>query len=72
MINDGCVHTNSKVLVKGLGETLLPTAQAWELGRAGLSEAAPCTENGHIDRFCYLCPGHALVTKLQDRCVEAR
>jgi hypothetical protein len=32
MINDGSTDTNSKVLVKGVGENLLPTAQAWGLG----------------------------------------
>ena len=29
---DGSTDTNSKVLVKGVGENLLPTAQAWGLG----------------------------------------
>jgi hypothetical protein len=29
MISDGCPDANSEVLVKGVGENLLPTAQAW-------------------------------------------
>jgi hypothetical protein len=29
MISDGCTNTNRKVLVKRVGENLLPTAQAW-------------------------------------------
>jgi hypothetical protein len=32
MISDGGSHTNRKILVKGVGENLLPTAQAWGLG----------------------------------------
>jgi hypothetical protein len=29
MISDGCTDTNREVLVKCIGENLLPTAQAW-------------------------------------------
>jgi hypothetical protein len=37
MISDRCSDTNRKVLVKGVGENLLPTAQAWGTLAAGLS-----------------------------------
>jgi hypothetical protein len=43
MINDGCSDSNGKVLVKGVGENLPPTAQAWTLGRPDLPVAAPGT-----------------------------
>ena len=66
MISDGCTNANRKVLVKGVGEHLLPTAQAWGLWRPGPPVAAPRTGNRHIDLFCYLIPGQALVTQLQD------
>ncbi len=66
MISDGCSDANRKVLVKGVGENLLPTAQAWGLWRPGPPVAAPGTGNRHIDLLCYLRPGQALVTKLQD------
>jgi hypothetical protein len=36
MINDRGSDPNGKVLVKGIGKNLLPTAQAWGLGRPGL------------------------------------
>jgi hypothetical protein len=32
MIIDGRSNTNCKVLIKGVGEHLLPTAQAWDSG----------------------------------------
>jgi hypothetical protein len=35
MISDGCPYGNGKVLVKGVGEHLLPTAQSWRLCRPG-------------------------------------
>ena len=66
MISDGCSDANRKVLVKGVGENLLPTAQAWGLWRPGPPVAAPGTGNSHIDLFCHLSPGQALVTQLQD------
>ena len=66
MISDGCSDANRKVLVKGVGENLLPTAQAWGLWRPGPPVAAPGTGNRHIDLLCYLRPGQALVTQLKD------
>ena len=66
MISDGCTDANRKVLVKRVGENLLPTAQAWGLWRPGPPVAAPRTGNSHIDLFCHLIPGQALITKLQD------
>jgi hypothetical protein len=36
MIGDGCSNTNGKVLVKCVGENLLPTAQAWWVGGLAL------------------------------------
>ena len=66
MINDGCSYTNSKILIKGVGENLLPTAHARRLRRPGLSVAAPCTRASHDHLFCHLTPGQALITKLQD------
>jgi hypothetical protein len=66
MISDRRPDTNRKVLVKGVNKSLLPTAQAWRLRRPGPPVAAPCAGNRHIDLFCYLWPGQALVTQLQD------
>jgi hypothetical protein len=40
MINNGCSDANRKVLVKGLGEHLLPTAQVWGLWRPAFQVAA--------------------------------
>jgi hypothetical protein len=66
MISDRCTNANRKVLVQGVGKHLLPTAQAWRLRRSGTPVAAPGTGNRHIDLFCHLIPGQALVAQLQD------
>jgi hypothetical protein len=66
MINDGCSYANRKVLIKGVGENLLPTAQRRRLGRPSPTVAAPGTRNGQIDLFCHLTPGQASVTQLHD------
>ena len=66
MISDGCTDTNREVLVKRVGENLLPTAQAWGPWRPGPPVAAPGTRGRHTDLFCYLRPGQALVTELPD------
>ena len=66
MISDGRFDANREVLVKGVGENLLPTAQAWGLGRPGPPVAAPGAGDRHIDLLCYLWPGQALVTKIHD------
>ena len=71
MISDGCSYANRKVLVKRIGENLLPTAQACGLWRPGPPVAAPCTGNRHIDLFGHLIPGQALVAQLQDLLGEA-
>jgi hypothetical protein len=64
MISDRCSDANCKVLVKGVGENLLPTAQAWGLRRLSPPVAAPRAGNRHADLLCYLWPGQALITKL--------
>ena len=66
VISDGCSYANRKVLLKRVGENLLPTAQAWGLWRPGPPVAAPHTGNRHVDLSCDLGPGQALVTELQD------
>jgi hypothetical protein len=66
MISDGCAYANGKVLIKCLGEHLLPTAQTWRFGWQGSLVAAPGTGNSHIDLLCYLWPGQALITQLED------
>jgi hypothetical protein len=66
MISDSSSDGNGEVLIKGVGENLLPAAQGWGLGRPGPAVPAPGTGNGHIDLFCHLIPGHALVTQLHD------
>ena len=66
MISDGGTDTNGKVLVKCVGENLLPTAQAWGLWRPGPPVTAPDTGNRHIDLFCHLIPGQALVMQHPD------
>jgi hypothetical protein len=66
MINDGCSDANRQVVVKGDGEHLLPTAQAWTLGWPCPPIAAPGTGDSHIDPFCHLIPGQTLITEVQD------
>jgi hypothetical protein len=66
MISDGCPDANGKVLVKCVGKNPLPLAQRWGLWRPGSPVAAPGTGNRHIDLLCYLGPGQALVTHLED------
>jgi hypothetical protein len=66
MISDGCTNANGEVLVKCVGEHLLPTAQAWGPWRPGSPVPAPGTGNRHIDLLCYLWPGHALLPELKD------
>jgi len=65
MISDRRPNANRKVLVECVGEHLLPTPQAWGFGRSGLPVAAPGTGNRHIDLFCHLIPGQALVAAAQ-------
>jgi hypothetical protein len=64
VIIDHCSDANRKVLVKGLGENLLPTAQRLVVGRPGPPVSAPCAGNRHIDLCGHLSPGQALVTQL--------
>jgi len=66
MISDGRSDANGQVLIKRVGEHLLPTAQAWRLRRPRLAVATPDTGYRHIDLFCYLIPRHALVTKFHN------
>jgi hypothetical protein len=66
MISNGCTDANGKVLVEGVGENLLPTAQACRLWRPGPAIAAPSTRDRHIDVLCDLTPGQPSVTKLED------
>jgi hypothetical protein len=71
MISDGRSDANGKVLLKRVGEHLLPTAKAWRVRRPGPSMAAPGTGNRHIDLFCHLIPHQPLVTQLHDLIGEA-
>jgi hypothetical protein len=66
MISDSRPDADRKVLVKCVGENLLPTAQAWGPWAPGPPVAAPGTGNRHTDLLCYLWPGQALVAKLND------
>jgi hypothetical protein len=66
MINDSRSDANRKVLITGVSKDLLPTAQVRRLWGSGLPVAAPGTGTSHIDLFCYLIPGHALVTQSHD------
>jgi len=67
MISDRCPYANGKVLIKSIGENLLPTAQAWRLCRPGPSVAAPGTEKGHIDLLGHVTPGQAVVDPRRHR-----
>jgi hypothetical protein len=49
MISDGCSDANGGVLIKRVGQHLLPPPQAWGLWWPGPSVAAPRTGNRHID-----------------------
>jgi hypothetical protein len=66
MISDRRTDADREILVKGVGENLLPTSQAWGLWRPGPPVAAPGTGNRHTDLFCHLIPGQAVITQLQD------
>jgi hypothetical protein len=49
MVSDGSTDADRKVLIKSIGENLLPSTQSWLLWRPGPPVAAPCTRNGHIN-----------------------
>jgi hypothetical protein len=66
MISDRRADADRKVLVKGLGENLLPTTQAWRPRRPGPPVAAPGTGHSHTNLLCYLGPGQTPVTEIQD------
>ena len=66
MISDSRTDANRKVLVKRVGEHLLPSAQPLGLGRSCPPVTTPGTGNRHIDLLCYLWRGQALVTKPKD------
>ena len=66
VIGNGCSYANGKVLVEGVGENLLPSAQSGRLWRPGPAVAAPGAGNRHIDLFGHVIPGQALVAQLQD------
>jgi hypothetical protein len=66
MISDDRPYANPEVLIKSVGEHLLPTAQGWRLRWQCPPVAAPDTGNSHIDLFSYLIPGQALVPQVQD------
>jgi hypothetical protein len=63
---DGCSYANRKVLIKGVGENLLPPAESGRLCRPRPSVAAPGARNCHIDPSCHLVPSQAFVAKLKD------
>jgi hypothetical protein len=69
MISDGCSDANGRALIEGVGEHLLPSAQAWWIWSLGTPVAAPGTGNGHLDPFGHH-PGQAMVTQLRICCVE--
>ena len=66
MISNRRSDANCEVLIKCIGENLLPTAQAWGPWRPGSPVAAPRAGNRHTDLLCYLWPGQALITELKD------
>jgi len=68
MIGNGCPYADSKVLIKRVREHLLPTAQLRGLWRPGSTVATPGAGDRHIDLLCYLTPGQAFVTEVQDLC----
>jgi hypothetical protein len=66
VISDSCSYADCKVLIKRVGEYLLPSAQTWGLWRPGPPVAAPRAGNRHINLLGHLIPGQALVAQLQD------
>ena len=66
MISDSCLYANGKVLIKRVGENLLPTAQARALWRLSPAIAAPGTETVMSICFGNLVPGETVVAKFQD------
>ena len=71
MISYGRTNANRKVLIKCLGENLLPTAHTWRFGWQRPLVAAPGTGNSHIDLLCYLGPGQPWSRSSRICCVEA-
>jgi hypothetical protein len=71
MINDGCSYANRKVLIKGVGENLLPPAQSWELWRPRPPVAAPGTGDRHIDLLATSFQVRPRLRSSRIRCVEA-
>ena len=51
MISTECPYANRKILIKSLGEDLLPSAQPGPNWRPGPSVAAPDAGNRYIDLF---------------------
>jgi hypothetical protein len=72
MISGHRSDANGKVLLKCVGESLLPPAESRGLGRPGPPVAAPGTGNSHVNLFCYIVPSQTLVTKLQDLLCRGR
>jgi hypothetical protein len=66
MISDGRSDADREMLVKRVGEHLLPAAESGRLRRPGPAVAAPCAGDRHADLLGHLIPGQALVTQLQD------
>jgi len=66
MISDSCTDADREVLVKRVGENLLPTAQAWEPRRPSPPVATPRAGDRHVDLLCHLIPGQTQVTELED------
>jgi hypothetical protein len=71
MISDGCTYTNCKVLIKGVGENLLPPAQSWGLWRPRPPVAAPGTGDRHIDLLAISFQVRPRLRSSRIRCVEA-
>ena len=66
MISDGCSYANRKVLIKGVGEHLLPAAQAWRLWQPGPAVALQAPETVISTRSATSFPGQAVVTQLEN------
>src|SRR5215207_9163837 len=71
MISNRRSDANCEVLVKCIGENLLPSAQSGGHCRPGPSVAAPGTGHCQADLFCHLSPGQTMVTSSRICCVEA-
>jgi len=62
MISNSCSYANRKILIKTVGQYLLPTGPSATASAAVPLGSGSCTGSRHVDPFGHLIPGQPLVT----------